>query len=259
MGDPGERQGSLLQRQIFVPDDRALKKALLHRFHDAPLAGHFGTERTLELIGRHYHWVGIEKDVAQYVKRCKECQWSHVKRHKPYGKHKSLETPDIPWTDLAMDFVTDLPPSKGRQGVYDAVLVIIDRFTKMALYVPTTKKATAEELADIFLERIIPLAGVPQSIISDRGPQFTSLLWQEFCVALQIKRKLSTAFHPQSDPAERQHQNLKDYLRIFCDEEQGNWARLLPMAEFAYNDSVHSATGETPFFLMYGFHPRASW
>jgi len=256
----GEDNVVFFKDRLFVPDDRALKRALLRRFHDAPLAGHFGKQRTLELIQRHYHWVGIEKDVAQYVTACTECQWANAKRHRPYGKLQSLEVPAGPWQDLSMDFITDLPPSKGRQGAYDAILVVVDRFTKMSLYTPTSKTVKAEDVADILIERVMSFAGVPKSIVSDRGSQFTSLLWQEFCTALQIKRRLSTAFHPQTDgQTERQNQTLETNLRIFCNENQDNWAQLLPLAEFAYNNSIHSVTQETPFYLMYGFHPRAAW
>jgi transposase InsO family protein len=256
----GDEEVLFFRDRLYVPEDYSLRKALIERFHDAPLAGHFSKDRTLNLIQRQYHWTGIERDVQRYVAQCKECQWSHAKRHRPYGNLQSLETPLGPWTDLSMDFITDLPPSRGRQGVYDAILVITDRFTKMVLYTPTTKKVTAEELADIMLERVIPFAGVPRSIVSDRGSQFTSLLWQEFCVALQIKRRLSTAYHPQTDGAtERQNQILEAGLRIFCNMEQDNWAKLLPLLEFAYNNSVHSVTRATPFHTMYGFHPRASW
>ena len=179
------KEGESMRKALYVPGDKSLRRALIERFHDAPLAGHFGRQRTLELIQRHFHWEGIEKDVREYTVRCKQCQWTHAKRHRPYGKLQSLETPTEPWTHLSMDFVTDLPPSKGRMRIaYDAILVITDRLTKYAMYTPTMKTAKADELADIMVERIIPFAGVPQSIVSDRGPQFTSLLWQEFCVAL---------------------------------------------------------------------------
>jgi transposase InsO family protein len=256
----GEDELVFFKDRLYVPGDYSLRRALIERFHDAPLAGHFGKERTLNLIQRQFHWVGVEEDVQIYVARCKECQWSHAKRHRPYGKLQSLEKPEAPWTDLSMDFITDLPPSKGRQGVYDAILVITDRYTKMVLYTPTTKTVSAENLADIVIERVVSFAGVPRAIVSDRGPQFTSLFWQEFCVALQIKRKLSTAYHPQTDGAtERQNQTLENCLRIFCNEEQDNWAKLLPLVEFAYNNSIHSVTHETPFHAMYGFHPRATW
>jgi transposase InsO family protein len=155
-----------------------------------------------------------------------------------------------------MDFITDLPPSKRFDGEFTAVLVILDRFTKMALYVPMNS-ITSEAVADVFMERVVSRFGVPDGIVTDRGPQFTSLFWSELCVAMGIKHKLSTAFHPQTDgQTERQNQTLEAYLRIYANEHQNNWAKLLPLAEFAYNNSKHAITGQTPFFMTYGFHPE---
>jgi RNase H-like domain found in reverse transcriptase/Reverse transcriptase (RNA-dependent DNA polymerase)/Integrase zinc binding domain/Chromo (CHRromatin Organisation MOdifier) domain len=245
--------------KIFVPDDIALRKALLQRFHDSPLAGHFGRDRTKELIQRHYHWMGIDRHVEEYVKSCPECQFSHAKRHRPYGELVSLEPPSGPWEDLSMDFITDLPSSKKGDSVYNAILVIVDRFTKMALYIPTVKTVTSEILAELYMEHVVSKYGVPKSVVSDRGSQFTSLLWEEFALALKMRRRLSTAYHPQTDgQTERQNQTLEAYLRIFCNDNQDDWARILPQAEFAYNNSVHSVTQATPFELN-GRSPRVTW
>jgi hypothetical protein len=93
--------------------------------------------------------------------------------------------------------------------------------------------------------------------VSDRGSLFTSHFWAEVCYATKIKRRLSTAFHPQTDgQTERQNQTLEQYLRAYVDSNQDNWAAILPLAEFAYNNSVQASTGLSPFFACYGFHPR---
>jgi hypothetical protein len=160
-----------------------------------------------------------------------------------------------------MDFITDLPPSKNRGSVWDAILVIVDRYSKMALYIPAEKTWKAEALADAFIERVISRFGTPKGIVSDRGSLFISRMWGEICMAIKLKRRLSTAFHPQTDgQTERQNQTLETYLRIFANDAQDNWAALLPLAEFAYNNSIHSATGMTPFSAVYSdWQPRVSW
>lgn len=151
-----------------------------------------------------------------------------------------------------MDFITDLPPSKARGCVSDAILVIVDRYSKMALYIAAEKTWKAEDLADAFIERVLSRFGTPKGIVSDRGSLFISRMWGEICAVVKLKRRLSTAFHPQSDgQTERQNQTLETYLRIFVNDEQDNWTSLLPLAEFAYNNSVHSATNLTPFSVIY--------
>lgn len=248
------------EKRLCVPDDAGVKLALLQRYHDAPLAGHFGAERTVELLQRHYHWENMEREVQTYVSSCRQCQWTHAKRHRPYGSMQPLEPASAPWRDLSMDFITDLPACTVRGARYDAILVVVDRFTKMALYVPTRKDLRATGLADLIVDKVVSRFGVPATIVSDRGPVFTSVFWRELCASLQIRRRLSSAFHPQTDgQTERMNQTLEAYLRIFCNDKQDNWAALLPLAEFAYNASKHSVTKESPFFALMGYHPKASF
>ncbi|RYP44155.1 hypothetical protein DL768_009354 [Monosporascus sp. mg162] len=157
-----------------------------------------------------------------------------------------------------MDFVTDLPDSWSWAGKRcDSVLVVVDRFSKYALYIPTTKGLTANGLADLFFVYVFSRFGLPQGIVSDRGSLFTSRFWATLCHRLAIQRRLSTAFHPQTDgQTKRQNQSLEHYLRVFCNHEQNDWAEKLPLAEWAYNTSIHSAHKQTPAYVLYGYHPR---
>jgi hypothetical protein len=108
----------------------------------------------------------------------------------------------------------------------------------------------------LFFEHVICKHGVPDHIITDRGTQFTSRFWKRVCDYLSMDHRLSTAFHPQTDgQTERQNQTMEQYLRAFANYEQDNWVELLPLAEFAYNNSIHSSTRLTPFFASYGYHP----
>ena len=225
--------------------------------HDDPHAGHFGYLRTLELVRRKYYWPGMSRDIKQYVRTCNACARSKAIRHKPHGQLQSLPAPQGVWKDLTMDFITDLPPA-GRKGhSYDAILVVVDRLSKMAMYIPTRKSLDAAGLADLFYRRIWKDYGVPTSIVTDRGTQFTSKFWSAFCYQLRIKRRLSTAFHPQTDgQTERQNQTLEQYLRSYVNYQQDDWLEWLTSAEFAYNNSVHSTTGMTPFYAVRGEHPN---
>jgi hypothetical protein len=127
----------------------------------------------------------------------------------------------------------------------------------MAHYIPTNETVTADALANMLIRDIVRLHGVPKSIVSDRGSVFTSGFWTTFGSLLQIRRNLSTAFHPQTDgQTERQNQTLETYLRAYCNYLQDDWVKWLPLAEFSYNNSAHSGTGFSPFFLATGFEPE---
>ena len=192
---------------VYVPEYGGARLEILRRHHDDPLAGHFGHARTLELIRRKYDWPKLPKDVREYVKTCTLCQQIKPARHRPHGQLQSLPRPERPWMDITMDFITDLPPSKKQGKAYDCILVIVDRYTKMTRYIPTRKTIDADGLASVFFTKIFRHYGAPRSIVTDRGTVFTAKYWSSFCFLLKIRRRLSTAFHPQTDgQTERQNQ-----------------------------------------------------
>ena len=160
-----------------------------------------------------------------------------------------------------MDFVTGLPLSSDWKGdSYDSILVIVDRLTKIVHYKPVKVTIDAPGLAEVIIDVVVRHHGLLDSIISDRGAIFTSKFWSSLCYFLGIKRRLFTAFHPQTDGrTEQQNSMIEAYLRAFVNWEQNDWARLLPMAEFAYNNSKNASTGHTPFELNYGYHLRVSY
>jgi hypothetical protein len=243
--------------KVYVPTGSALREEILSRCHDDPLGGHFGVEKTTELIGRQFFWPGMREEVDTYVDTCAVCQRNKVKRHRPYGVLNSLPVPSKPWEEISMDFITDLPPCNLKGCTYDAILVVVDRFTKLVRYLPSRKDWTAEELAEVFLAEVVCRFGTPAGIVSDRGPVFTSKFWSALCYHLKIRRKLSTAFHPQTDgQTERQNQVLEHYLRCYSNYLQDDWAPKLPHAEFAYNTAKHSSTGMSPFRALYGYEPQ---
>ena len=155
-----------------------------------------------------------------------------------------------------MDFITDLPLSKQRGNVYDTILVVVDRYTKGVRYIPTTKKITAPQLEELLMKEVFLRFGAPDGAVTDQSSVFTSNFWSQVCYSMKVKRRLSTAFHPQTDgQTERQNQTLEHYLRVYCCEQQDDWAELLPVAEFAYMQSQHKTLGCSPFYATYGYHP----
>ena len=130
----------------------------------------------------------------------------------------------------------------------------------MVHYEPIKVTIDTPGLAEVIIDVVVRHHGLPDSITTDRGAIFTSKFWSSLCYFLSIKRRLSTAFHPQTDgQTERQNSTMEAYLRAFVNFEQNDWARLLPMAEFAYNNAKNASTGHTPFELNCGYHPRMSY
>ncbi|KFY17374.1 hypothetical protein V491_05015 [Pseudogymnoascus sp. VKM F-3775] len=134
--------------------------------------------------------------------------------------------------------------------------LIVDRFTKMARYIPVNSTITALELAETFINTIFKDYSTPTGITSDRDPLFTSQFWSHFMFCLKVRRRLSTAFRPQTDgQTERQNQTLEHYLRCYCNYAQDDWASKIALAEFSYNNSIHETTGKPPFYLLYSYVP----
>lgn len=240
---------------VYVPDFDDLKVAICKQAHDAKEIGHPGQAKTLEILERNFYWPRMRNFVNTYVRTCDACQRNKPVHHKKYGLLQTLPVPSAPWKSLSMDHITDLPPSHG----YDAILVVADRMTKQAHFIPARKSDDARDLARQFLRNIFRLHGLPSDIVSDRGTTFTSRWWKEFLRLLDIKPNLSTAFHPQTDgQTERIHQTLEQHLRTFCDYQQDDWFDLLPLAEHAYNCTHHSSIGMSPFFANFGYNPNLS-
>ena len=247
------KKGLVLQHgRILVPESDKIKLLILQSRHDHPLAGHPGRTKTLSLVQRDFTWPSMKTYITEYVKTCHQCQRAKARRHKPFGQLQPLPVPQRPWSSISMDFIEQLPESEG----YDSILVVVCRLTKAALFIPTTTTLTATQFAKLFIANVFSKHGVPSDIVSDRGNKFTSLFWKALSNGLGIQQNLSTAYHPQTDgQTERVNQIIETYLRLYINYQQDNWSSFLPLAEFAYNNSPHSATGESPFFLNKGYHP----
>uniref|UniRef100_M0ZUK4 Retrotransposon protein n=1 Tax=Solanum tuberosum TaxID=4113 RepID=M0ZUK4_SOLTU len=143
-----------------------------------------------------YWWNVMKKDIAGFVANFPNCQQVNVEHQKPRGLSQDISIPTWKWEDLNMDFIVGLSRTR-RQ--HDSIWVIVDRMTKSAHFLPIKISYLAEDYAKLYLREMVRLHGVPLSIISDRGTQFTSQFWKSFQKELGTKVKLSTNFHPQTD------------------------------------------------------------
>jgi len=156
------------------------------------------------------------------VEECDTCQQNKNCTEQLAGKLMPNSIPEKPWMHISTDFITKLLLAQG----YDSILVVVDRLTKMVYFIPTTEKMSAEGLARLFRDNVWKLHGLPESIISDRDPQFAAGLMQELnrILGIEIKSKISMAFHPQTDgQTERVNQKLEQYLRMFINYRQEQW------------------------------------
>jgi len=250
-GEEWRIEGDLVikEEKIYVPKDTELRAEVIWLHHDVPAAGHRGRWKTVELVTRNYWWPGVMRDVGRYVEGCDRCQRMKNRTEEPVGKLKLSKVPEKSWTHLTVDFITKLLVVAGK----DAILVVCDRLSKMAHFVVTTEATLAEGLARLFRDNIWKLHGLPESVVSDRGPQFAAELMKELNRMLGIETRLSTAFHPQTDgQTEQMNQELEQYLRFFVDHRQKDCPEWLASAEFAVNNKVHTATKVLPFMANYG-------
>jgi hypothetical protein len=225
----------------------------MKQLHDDITARHPGREKTFEIQTRNYYFPGMRKFVNKYVDHCDTCAKIKPTRHAPYGLLKPLEIPKRPWQSISRDLVTGLPESNG----HDAIWVVEDRLTKMAHYIPCNETTDTRQFAHMFITHVFRLHGLPLDITSDRGSLFTAKFWKELARELSIDRRLSTAYHPQTDgQTERVNATMEQYLRAYCNYQQDNWAELLTTAEFCYNNTVSSTTKQTLFFANYGYQPN---
>ncbi len=239
------------EKRLYIPPEASVQTELLKHHHDDELTEHFSIEWTLKLVSHKYYWPKLAKDVKEYVFSCNICQRVKASRHCSYDKMQALPHSNSSWEKVIMNMITGLPSSKRSNSVYDVILMVVDHYIKMAWYISISKTLTAMQLADIFFEKIVCHYRTLKEIVSDKDSIFTNSYWSEVYYQVKIKRWLSTAFHSQTDKqTECQNQTLKHYLQCYCNEEQSNWVKLLPLAKFVYINTKQSTLGCSFFYTM---------
>ncbi|KAG0154712.1 hypothetical protein PDIDSM_280 [Penicillium digitatum] len=243
-----ERRGNYLyyRNRLYVPDNDELKAEILRLCHDKPTVGHPGRSKTYELLVYQY--------VSDWTKNCHTCRRITPAREVRQGILRQLPVPERAWQDISMDFITHLPLSYG----YDAILVVVDRLTKMKHFIHCKGTCNAEEVARLYTRHVWKLHGLPNTVVSDRGPQFVAQFWKHLTKRLRITNLLSTAYHPETDgQTERTNAVLEQYLRAYVSYLQDDWSEWLPLAEFTANSHYPESTRVSPFYANYGFHPAS--
>ena len=210
--------------RMCVPEIGERKREIMEEAHSSAYAMHPGSTKMYHTLREHYWWKGMKKEIEGFVSRCLTCQQVKAEHQKPAGKIQPLLISVWKWDKITMDFVTGLPRTR-RQ--HNAIWVIVDRLTKSAHFLPVSNDDPLDKLAQLYVEEIVRLHGVPLSIVSDRDPRFTSRFWSSLQDAIGTRLHFSTAFHPQTDgQSERIIQTLEDMLRACVIEFKGSWDRI---------------------------------
>ena len=239
---------------VFVPRDDSLRTLLISEAHDSSVGGHFGEERTLEMMKRNWRWRGMTTDVIDYVRSCVKCQKTKHDTRKPAGLLFPIVA-QCPWHIVTMDFVSKFASAANTH--HNQCLVIIDKFTKYTILEGCHTTIDAKDTARIFIKRVIAPFGVPKVVISDRGPQFSSAVWKEILNIFGTRIALAATHHPQTDgQSERAIQTVLRMVRAFATEQQELWEDMLPMFELALNHANNRSTKHSPFQMLFGRSPR---
>jgi hypothetical protein len=246
----------LMDRHVYVPDFRPDRRNLhtrvLQEKHDHPTAGHFGYNKTLELLCHDYVWPSMRTDSKNFVAQCVLCTCNKPLHHRPYRLLQPLPIPEHPWHSISMDFIKQLPASNG----FTTILVVIDCLSKESVFIPTTDTVTVLDVAEIFVSHVFAKHGIPLHVSSDHGSKFTSHFFHSLGSLLRMCLHFMSGHHPSANSqVERINSTLEQYLCTYCNYKQDNWSKLLPLAEFVYNNTPHSSTGVSPFFATRGYDP----
>ncbi|KAJ9529794.1 hypothetical protein QJQ45_022194 [Haematococcus lacustris] len=238
---------------LYIPTG-PLRTDLLCEAHDVPTAGHLGRDKTYLRLSRLVYWPRMAAAVHDYIRTCTHCQRNKSSTTKPFGLLQPLPVPQHRWEQVSMDLITQLPVTSAG---HDAIVVFVDKLTKMIHTVPTTTTVSAPELAQLFFDSVFKYHGLPKVIISDRDPRFTSNFWQQLFAKTGTHLNISTANHPQTDgQTERANRTIEDMLRNYVSLHHTDWDNHLTAVEFAYNASVQASTGYSPFMLNSGQEPH---
>jgi hypothetical protein len=182
----------LYKNRVYVPNVQELKLTILKEMHNVAYAGHYGYQKTMAAVKGHYFWSGLKKEIVEYIARCMECQKVRAEHRNLAGLLQPLPTLEWKWDVVTMDFITGLPRTRKH---HDSIMVVVDKLTKAAHFIPLKTTHRATDVADIFLKEVARLHGIPKTIVSDRDPKFTSNFLKGLFKGFGTNLNFSTTYH----------------------------------------------------------------
>lgn len=231
------------QGRVWLGTNHLAQQHVLQAVHNSGIGGHSRFQATYYRIRQLFSWPGMKAAVAKFVQECQVCQQAKVEHVKQPGLLQPLSIPTQAWQVVCMDFIEGLPKSQKL----DTIMVIIDKYTKYAHFVPLVHPFSALTVAQAYLDSVYKLHGLPQGIVSDRDKIFTSAIWKELFRLSDTQLMMSSSYHPQTDgQSERLNQCLEVFLRCAVNACPRQWKKWLSVAELWYNTNYHSALGRSP-------------
>ena len=182
--------------RLYIPKNLDIKLLILNEMHKPPYAGHPGYRKMITALRKQFFWLGLKTDLVDYLSKCLECQQIKVEHGHPAGLLQPLPVPKWKWEIVSLDFITGLPRT---QKQHDSIMVVVDKLSKSAHFIPVKSTHKAADIAEIFLKEIFRLHGVPKVVISDRDVKFTSIFWKSLLAGLETQINFSTSYHPEMD------------------------------------------------------------
>jgi hypothetical protein len=238
------------KNRIYVPSSGELRNLVLKEIHDVPCARHPGYQKTITTVRRQFFWLGMKKDVADYIALCMDCQKVKAEHRHPTGLLQPLPILEKKWEVITMDFITGLPRMNKK---HDSIMVVVDKLTKDAHFVSVKTMHTMTNIAEIFMKKIARLHGIHRKIVSNKDTNFTSNLWKGLFTEFGTNLNFITTYHPQTDgQTERVNQIIEDILRMYVMDKPSKWEYYLHLVEFAYNNGYQASLRMSPFEALYG-------
>ncbi|KAK7101623.1 hypothetical protein V1264_019974 [Littorina saxatilis] len=237
--------------QLVVP--KPLRESVLIAVHDGIFGGHMGSHSTFKRLHPYFYWPGYWRETHQYCQTCDKCQRTVPRGKIPRVPLQPLPVIETPFQRVGIDLVGPIQPVSDTG--YRYILTLVDYASRYPEAVPL-KRIDTESVAEALMG-IFSRLGIPGEILSDQGSQFTSELFQAVMKLLSVHQIHSTPYHAQTNGlVERFNGTLKTMLKRLMTDKPKDWDRYLPAALFAYREIPQTATGYSPFELMFGRTPR---
>jgi hypothetical protein len=235
--------------KLYIPNNKELCAKIIKTCHDILTTEHPSKHGMLKLVSCHYWWLKMGASVEKYVLGCNKCQCYKPAQY-PNTTLQPYEIPTVPWEHVSVDLITQLPRLNG----FDSICVYVNHDSDQCHLMPCKSNLTAEGAVDIHYSDVFRLYGILKKIFSDCGLQFAARFMRALYKCLGIETGFTTAYHSQGNSkAERKNQEVEQYLCLFCNKWQDDWASHLPAAEFALNSRLHSGALQTPFEIVYSY------